>query len=30
LARLGATYFIEAVRNDAEEIGVELDIKQVF
>jgi hypothetical protein len=30
LARLGANYFIEAVRNDAEEIGVELDIKQVF
>ena len=30
LARSGVTYFIEAIRNDAELIGVELDVKQVF
>ena len=30
LARSGLTYFIEAIRNDAELIGVELDVKQVF
>jgi hypothetical protein len=30
LARSGITYFVEAVRNDAENIGVELDVKQIF
>jgi hypothetical protein len=30
IARAGLTYCIEAIRNDAELVGVELDIKQVF
>jgi hypothetical protein len=30
IARAGLTYFIEAVRNDAELVCVELDVKQVF
>lgn len=30
LARGGLTYVIEAIRNDAELVGVELDVKQVF
>jgi hypothetical protein len=30
IARDGLTYVIEAIRNDAELIGVELDVKQVF
>jgi hypothetical protein len=30
LARSGLTYFIEAIRNDAENVGVELDVKQIF
>jgi hypothetical protein len=30
LARSGLTYFIEAIRNDAELIGIELDVKQIF
>lgn len=30
LVRSGVTYFVEAVRNDAEGVGVELDVRQVF
>jgi hypothetical protein len=30
VARSSVTFFIEAVRNDAELVGVELDVKQVF
>jgi len=30
LSRAGLVYFIEAIRNDAELIGVELDVKQIF
>lgn len=30
IAREGLTYFIEAVRNDAELVCVDLDVKQVF
>jgi len=30
IARAGVTYFIEAIRNDAELVGVELDVRQVF
>lgn len=30
VVRSGITFFVEAVRNDAEGVGVELDVKQIF